>query len=132
MSAVAGDSARQEVERVTAALRTAIRLSGVSHRRIERELHMSTGYLTRILAGQVQLRVAHVLGVCRVIGFSAGNLFAALFPARPPQTVAEARLARGLASLHPAPGPSRDPEALINELRGCLGQLKDLLERESP
>ena len=69
-----------EVHRVTAALRSAIRLSGVSHRHIERTLYLSTGYLTRILAGQVELRMRLVLGVCRVIGVPPGNFFAALFP----------------------------------------------------
>src|SRR5262245_8221922 len=86
-----------EVERVAAALRTAIRLSGVSARHIERTLHMSTGYLTRILAGQVELRMRHVLDVCRVIGLPAGSFFTALFPASPPDAAAEARLPRALA-----------------------------------
>ena len=58
---------RQEVGRLTAALRTAIRLSGVSHRQIERDLGLSTGYLTRILAGQVQLRMTHVFAICQII-----------------------------------------------------------------
>jgi transcriptional regulator with XRE-family HTH domain len=117
-----------EVERVIAALRTAIRLSGVSRRHIERSLHMSTGYLTRILAGQVQLRLSHVLAVCRVIGFPAGLFFASLFPTTPPETVAEARLARGLGSLHPELKQTSDPETLLQELRAFLDQLAAILE----
>ena len=100
-----------EIARVTAALRTAIRLSGVSHRHIERSLHISTGYLTRILAGQVQLRMSHVLGVCEVIGLPAGNFFAALF--LPGQT--EQKL---------------DPVRLAQEFRDSLEQLKALLEEK--
>jgi hypothetical protein len=98
-----------EVGRVAAALRTAIRLSSVSHRHIERELRMSTGYLTRILAGQVQLRVNHVLGVCRVIGLPAGSFFAALYP--PGESL-----------------PRHDPVRLIQEFRDSLDQLKALLQ----
>lgn len=71
------------VKRVAAGLRTAIRLSGVSHRQIERALRMSTGYLTRILAGQVELRVWHVVAICQVIGFPLGNFLASLFPPAP-------------------------------------------------
>jgi hypothetical protein len=99
-----------EVGRVTAALRTAIRLSSVSHRHIERELHMSTGYLTRILAGQVQLRIKHVLSVCEVIGLPAGSFFAALHP--PGESL-----------------PKHDPVRLIQEFRDSLDPLKALLEK---
>src|SRR6185295_2935103 len=89
------DASREEVDRIRAALRTAIRLSGVSSRQIERELNMSTGYLTRILAGHVELRMAHVLSVCGIIGLPAGNFFAALFPPRS-AAGADKRLTSGL------------------------------------
>jgi transcriptional regulator with XRE-family HTH domain len=93
----------EEIARIAAALRTAIRLSGISHRQVERELGLSTGYLTRILAGQVELRVRHVLDVCRVIGLPPDRFFGALFPMQegPASMV---RLERGLAQLHPPPG----------------------------
>jgi transcriptional regulator with XRE-family HTH domain len=93
----------EEIARIAAALRTAIRLSGISHRQVERELGLSTGYLTRILAGQVELRVRHVLDVCRVIGLPPDRFFGALFPLQDaPESMS--RLERGLAQLHPPPG----------------------------
>jgi transcriptional regulator with XRE-family HTH domain len=116
--------AQKEVDRLVAALRTAIRLSGVSYRQIERELGLSTGYLTRILAGQVQFRVAHVLSVCHVIGLPAESFFAALYPPRPPASEGESRMLRGLAQLHPHPVPKRDPVSLLNELGAFLEELK--------
>jgi transcriptional regulator with XRE-family HTH domain len=122
-----------EVDRTTAALRTAIQLSEVSHRHIERSLHMSTGYLTRLLKGEIELRVHHVLSICQVIGLPAGNFFEALFPPSPPESVAQARLTRGLGALHPErahAAHARDPETMLGELRGFLGQLRDLLENE--
>ncbi len=119
-----------EVGRVTAALRTAIRLSGVSHREIERRLFLSTGYLTRILKGEVELRVRHVLEVLRIIGFPVGNFLGALFPATPPDSIEEARLARGLSSLHTDPEPPRTPEEIMDELRGCVRNLMELLDRD--
>ena len=98
----------EEIVRIAAALRTAIRLSGISHRQVERELGLSTGYLTRILAGQVELRVRHVLDVCRVIGLSPDRFFGALFPLQDgPESMS--RLERGLAQLHPAPGRPAPP-----------------------
>ena len=115
---------QKEVDRLAAALRTAIRLSGVSYRQIERDLRLSTGYLTRILAGQVQLRLAFVLSICHVIGLPAESFFAALFPPRQPASDAEARMIRGLAQLHAHPAPQRDPETLLNELGALLEELK--------
>jgi transcriptional regulator with XRE-family HTH domain len=122
-----------EVQRIAAALRTAIQLSGVSNRHIERSLHLSTGYLTRILNGEVELRFRIVLSICEVIGLPPGNFFGALFPPVSPATKSEARLARGLGALHPERKPvahARDPETLLRELRGFLGELKEVLEKE--
>jgi transcriptional regulator with XRE-family HTH domain len=134
---------QDEIARIAAALRTAIRLSGISHRQVERELGLSTGYLTRILAGQVELRVRHVLDVCRVIGLSPDRFFSALFPMQDgPESMA--RLERGLAQLHPplerpalpdepastsASGegrPKKVPE-LLRRLRQALDELESTL-----
>lgn len=129
----------EEIVRIAAALRTAIRLSGISHRQVERELGLSTGYLTRILAGQVELRVRHVLDVCRVIGLPPDRFFGALFPLQDgPESMS--RLERGLAQLHPAPGrpapPAMPPEPAagparsrpVSELLRRLRQALDELE----
>jgi len=122
----------EEIARIAAALRTAIRLSGISHRQVERELGLSTGYLTRILAGQVELRVRHVLDVCRVIGLPPDRFFAALFP---PQDGPESmsRLERGLAQLHPPPGrpaplPGDSSEARSKPVSELLRRLRQAME----
>jgi len=115
---------QKEDRRIADALRTAIRLSGVSHRQVERELALSAGYLTRILAGQVHLRVTHVVAICQVIGLPAESFFAALYPPRPPASEGEGRLIRGLAQLHAQAAPRRDPESLLRELGAFLEELK--------
>ena len=122
----------EEIARIAAALRTAIRLSGISHRQVERELGLSTGYLTRILAGQVELRVRHVLDVCRVIGLPPDRFFGALFP---PQDGPESmsRLERGLAQLHPPPGrpaplPGDSSEARSKPVSELLRRLRQAME----
>lgn len=120
--------AAQEIERISEALRTAIRLSDVSNRRIERELHMSTGYLTRILAGYVELRMSHVLGICRAIGLPPGNFFTALFPSR---NEAGPQMARGQAELRSEPTKKSDPELLVQELRKSFDRLEAFLNERS-
>lgn len=126
---------QDEILRIAAALRTAIRLSGISHRQVERELGLSTGYLTRILAGQVELRVRHVLDVCRVIGLSPDRFFGALFP---PQEGPEAmaRLERGLAQLHPplerpappSPDPATSSESRPRKIPELMRRLRQTLD----
>ncbi len=112
----------EEIVRIAAALRTAIRLSGISHRQVERELGLSTGYLTRILAGQVELRVRHVLDVCRVIGLPPDRFFGALFPQQDAPE-AMSRLERGLAQLHPSPGRPAAPPATGESRSGPVSEL---------
>lgn len=119
----------EEIARIAAALRTAIRLSGISHRQVERELGLSTGYLTRILAGQVELRVRHVLDVCRVIGLPPDRFFGALFPLQDgPESMS--RLERGLAQLHPPPGrPAPPPPTTDAAPGGARKPISELLRK---
>lgn len=87
--------------RVTQMLKAAVRFTGISHRQIEREMGLSTGYLSRILSGKVELRIQHVLGVCRAIGLPPSAFFEAAYPSREldPET---ARLVAALQELLPA------------------------------
>lgn len=108
------DQALQEnVRRVARLLRSAVQFLGVSHRQIERSMEMSTGYLSRIFSGKVELRVEHVLGVCAAINLPPAAFFEAAFPSRDfdrdtarlvaalrelmPETDATSPAARGLA-----------------------------------
>ena len=119
----------REVQRLAEALRSAIRLSTVSSRDVERALGMSAGYLTRVLSGQVHLRVIHVLGICREVGLPVGSLLAALFPAPPG---AEDPKALALAQLHPPPVPPvLDPSRVFLDLRRGLNHLEVLFRQGS-
>jgi transcriptional regulator with XRE-family HTH domain len=91
----------KDVVRVAQMLKAAVRFTGFSHRKIEREMGLSTGYLSRILSGKVELRIQHVLGVCRAIGLPPSAFFEAAYPSREldPET---ARLVAALQELLPA------------------------------
>ena len=92
---------QEEVSRITRMLKAAVRFTGVPHRRIERAMEMSTGYLSRILSGKVELRVQHVLGICEAIGLPPAAFFEAAFPSRQfdPET---GRLVAALQELLPS------------------------------
>jgi len=131
-----------EVRRIAGALKSAVRLSGVSHRRIEREMGLCPGYLSRIFACRVELRIRHVLGVCRIIDLPVDSFFRAVLPRRQsaPNGSNEARrMEQSLRELHPAPyatsqqslaaepdplpaglGPSEKAARLLRRLRQVL------------
>ena len=74
------DTDKEEVARITRALKTIVQLRNVPHRIIESEMGLSTGYLSRIFSGKVVLRVEHILGVCRSVKIPAGGFFEAVYP----------------------------------------------------
>ena len=69
-----------DVAQLLEVLRAAIQLRKVSSRQIEREMGLSIGFLTRILTGQVSLRVSHVLQICAILDVAPGDVWAAVFP----------------------------------------------------
>jgi len=101
-----------EVRRIAGALKSAVRLSGFSHRRIEREMGLCPGYLSRIFACRVELRIRHVLGVCRIIDLPVDSFFNAVFPRRQGASPDAKRREQSLQELHPAPYPTR-PQGLV-------------------
>jgi transcriptional regulator with XRE-family HTH domain len=132
----------KDVARVAQMLKAAVRFTGVTHRKIEGQMGLSTGYLSRILSGKVELRIEHVLGVCRAIGLPPSAFFEAAYPSREldPET---ARLVAALQELLPAeeedaprprprkPGPLRQPPPRKTGKaapRAATSQLRRLLE----
>lgn len=93
----------QEVVRITALLRDAIKLSKISNREVERQLALSSGYLSRLFAGVMELRVQHILDICTIIGFPPGEFFRAVYPAREGDDPQGSKLRQALERLHPSP-----------------------------
>jgi transcriptional regulator with XRE-family HTH domain len=89
-----------EVARIARMLKSAILLSEQSQRSIERQMGLSPGYLGRIIDGKLELRIAHILGVCRAIKMPPAAFFLAAYPEMlnvDPQTM---RLVQALQHLH--------------------------------
>lgn len=69
-----------EVTRLTKLLRSAIKLSNISNREIERQLGMSAGTLSRLFSGGIELKVKHILDICDTIHFPPAKFFQAAYP----------------------------------------------------
>lgn len=93
-----------EIVRMLAVLRDAIRLARFTNREVERRLGWSSGYLSRLFAGLMELRVEHVLNICSVIGFPPNEFFRAVYPDAEDETEGGSKLRQALERLHPEPG----------------------------
>ena len=93
-----------EVVRLTNLLSAAVKFSNITQREVERKLGLSSGSLSRLFSGGIELKVKHILDVCEVIGFSPSRFFHAAYPQREEETGEAWRLQRLLEQLHPAQG----------------------------
>ncbi len=108
----------EEVARLRSLLRDAIKLSKRSNRDVEKALGLSGGYLSRLFAGVMDLRVEHVLAICQVIGFPPAEFFRASYPLREGEDARGSKLQQALARLHPAAQPEEPPKAAQPEATG--------------
>jgi len=105
-----------EVVRLTNLLSAAVKFSNVTQREVERKLGLSSGSLSRLFSGGIELKIKHVLDVCEVIGFPPSRFFRAAYPQRDEESGEAWRLQRLLEQLHPGkdrePGADHEPEPL--------------------
>ncbi|MEA2562417.1 MAG: hypothetical protein QOH06_3921 [Acidobacteriota bacterium] len=101
----------EESKSVLSELESTIRSSGLSRREIERRLGMGQGYLNSLFKGRIQLRVAHVYEIARVLGIEPLSLFFGATPPKDPEWL--------LGELGLQPGRKRPPAALL-ALLGAL------------
>jgi transcriptional regulator with XRE-family HTH domain len=102
-----------EVVRLTNLLSAAVKFSNVTQREVERKLGLSSGSLSRLFSGGIELKIKHILDVCEVIGFPPSRFFRAAYPQRDEESGDAWRLQRLLEQLHP--GKDREPSALRPE-----------------
>lgn len=92
-------------------LSAAVKFSNITQREVERKLGLSSGSLSRLFSGGIELKVKHILDICEVIGFSPSRFFHAAYPQREEESGEAWRLQRLLEQLHPAQGAgAMEPE----------------------
>jgi transcriptional regulator with XRE-family HTH domain len=99
-----------EVVRLTNLLSAAVKFSNITQREVERKLGLSSGSLSRLFSGGIELKIKHILDVCEVIGFPPSRFFRAAYPQRDEESGDAWRLQRLLEQLHP--GKDREQAAL--------------------
>ncbi|HLX10781.1 MAG TPA: helix-turn-helix transcriptional regulator [Thermoanaerobaculia bacterium] len=97
------EMSKAEGARITAMLQSAIRLSNLTYRDVERELGWSVGTITRLMRGGLEFKLKHLLSILRVIHFSPARLFEVAYPFVKGDNPAEDRLQRLLENMHGEP-----------------------------
>jgi transcriptional regulator with XRE-family HTH domain len=127
---------KEEVKRLVAVLRTAIRLLGLPVCEIERRLSLTPGNLSRLFRGFIDLRVEHVLAISRALGLAPAELLELAYPRRPdpPSETSKAihELLRAMLPIEPESRPSAasSEEELQRKIQESVRQaLRDLAGR---
>jgi transcriptional regulator with XRE-family HTH domain len=92
-----------EVNRLTNLLASAIRFSSMKQRDVEKALDMSSGIMSRVLHGEIDLKFRHVLTICEVLGLPPSHFFHVAYPEAVGGDRDSVRLQGLLERLHPVP-----------------------------
>jgi transcriptional regulator with XRE-family HTH domain len=70
----------EEVRRLAQVLSTVVNVVGRTRQSVEQELGLSSGYMSKILGGTVDLRARHILAISEAVGMDPANFFALAYP----------------------------------------------------
>jgi transcriptional regulator with XRE-family HTH domain len=118
----------EDLLRILAMLRDAVRYSNLSNREVERRLGFSanSGYLSRLFAGTREPKLRQILDILDVVGLPPANFFRAVF-AEPDDSPEALRLERILAHAHPVPARPEPAEEARPPLRE--DQVEEMMKR---
>ena len=100
----------EEIKRLLNVLRTAMKILDITNREVEKKLGLSYGYLSRLFAGAIELKMEHVLDICQAIGLRPAEFFHLAYPrVQVPGTPAAARLRDVLQGFQPQGTDGEEP-----------------------
>jgi transcriptional regulator with XRE-family HTH domain len=128
---------KEESDRLLTLLESHVRKSELSQREMERRLGLSQGYLGALFQGRIQLKVAHVYGLARILEMEPLYFFLRTSPPKNPEWLME-QLGIGenvlLSLLGSGSLPTRKEmlEIVRTTIRSELERLFGALEPEEP
>jgi transcriptional regulator with XRE-family HTH domain len=109
-------------------VKVSLRILGISNRQLARRLEMSPSYVSKLLSGSSELRLDHLVRICKVTGLDPGEFFALAYPVRVTPTATGARLRSLLQGSVPAPPSPAAPAKVFSE-EEVQAMLRAALER---
>jgi transcriptional regulator with XRE-family HTH domain len=113
-----------ETQRLIDLLRVSLKILGVTNRELARRLGMSPSYISKLFSGGSEIRLDHVIRICRAIGIEPAEFFTFAYPRQPSSgTATAARLRELLQHTPPPPRPAESYDVEIERM------MKEMLER---
>ena len=99
-----------ETKRLVNLVKVTLRILGLSNREVARRLGMSPSYLSKLLSGSADIRLDHVIRICKAAEMEPAELFGLAYPLPAPRTsVTQARLREMLQGIIPQSSPPPPP-----------------------
>lgn len=117
-----------ETQRLVSLLKVCLKILGVTNREVARRMGMSPSYISKLFSGASELRLDHVIRICRAADLNPAEFFALAYPRQPAgASPAAFKLREMLQSLQPPPSSPRPAESLSEDQ--LQGMLKETLEK---
>jgi len=126
-----------ETERLINLLKVSLKILGISHREVARRLDMSPSYVSKLLTGASEVRLDHVIRICRAAEIEPVEFFALAYPRHPVEgSPAGSRVRELLKNVQlqtPAPAPTLKSAFSEEQLHDMLkATLEKMLGRNEP
>ncbi|HEX3131610.1 MAG TPA: hypothetical protein VH394_30010 [Thermoanaerobaculia bacterium] len=120
-----------EIRHAARLLECLIQAAGVSEADLDRRLDASPGYVGRVLSGEIELKLRHILSILRVLEIEPALYFESLYPAQfPGGTIRMEDLQQRLQGLGLG-DPSEAPEIVVDDLERLVqGAVRATLSRK--
>ena len=106
-----------------------LRILGISNREMARRLDMSPSYLSKLFSGVSDLRLDHVIRICRAAELEPAEFFGIAYPRQPAGTsLAAKQLRELLQTVQLPPAPAKPAPALEDE-KQVEEAVKTMLEK---
>ena len=118
-----------ETQRLISLLKVCLKILGVTNREVARRMGMSPSYISKLFSGASELRLDHVIRICRAADLDPAEFFALAYPRQPAAASPAAfKLRELLQNLQPPPRSSPRPAEPLGEDK-LQGVLKETLEK---
>ena len=125
-----------ETQRLVSLLKVCLKILGVTNREVARRMSMSPSYVSKLFSGASELRLDHLIGICRAADLEPAEFSALAYPRQPAGvSPASLKLRELLQNLQPPPPPPSRPadslsaeqiqEMLRETLEKMLGRIEE-------
>jgi len=99
-----------ETQRLINLLKVTLRMLGVPNREVARRMGISPSYISKLFSGSSELRLDHVIRICRAISLEPSEFFSLAYPRQSPSgSPASTKLRELLPTLQLPPPPPPKP-----------------------